>query len=78
MPMLLDGGIGEHPLDVTTAVEHEASKDERYEAHRHHQRSRCQGKRIGGEQDLEAKHRVERDIEQQAGQYAEIGVGPSA
>ena len=77
-PHMLDGGIGEQPLDVAPPVEHEGAEQERDEAHQDHQRARRQSPRIAGHQHLAAKQRVERDVEQQARQTAVIGVGPSA
>ena len=62
---VLDRRIGEHAFDVAAAVEHERGEDQRDEAHRHHQRARRERLGIGGEQHLEAQHRIERDVEQQ-------------
>ena len=66
---VLDRRVGEHPLDVAAAIEHQRGEDERDEPHADHQRARRQRRRIGGQQDLEAQHGVERDVEQQAGQH---------
>ena len=46
-----------------------AAKIERDKPHGHHQRSGRERSGIGGEQHLEAQHRIERDIEQQARQH---------
>ena len=63
---VLDGRVGEHPLHVAAAVQHESSEHERGEPHRRHQRAGCDRRGVGGEQELEAQHSVERDVEQQA------------
>ena len=36
---VLDRGIGEQPLDVAPAVQHEGGEDQRHQPHRHHQRT---------------------------------------
>ena len=63
---MLDRRVGEEAFDVAAAVEHEGREHHRRQAHRHHQRPRRDRLAVRGQQDLEAQHGVERDVEQQA------------
>ena len=66
---VLDRRIGEQPLDVAPAVEHEGGEHERQQSERHHQRAGRQRGRVRRQQHFEAQQRVERDVEQQARQH---------
>jgi hypothetical protein len=63
---VLDRGIGEHPLDVAPAVQHEGGEQERHESHADHQRPGGKRVRVRGKQDLEAQQRVKCHVEQQS------------
>ena len=66
---VLDRGIGEQALDVAAPVQHEGREHEADQAERHHDGADVDGAGIAGQHHLEAQQRIERDVEQQAGQH---------
>ena len=64
-PHVLDGRVGEHPLDVVAAVQHERREHDRDQSQRDHQRPRRERLRIGRHHHLEAQHGEQRDVEEQ-------------
>ena len=62
---MLDRRVGEQPLDVAPAVEHERGEYERDQSERHHQRTGGQRRGVHREQHFEAQQRIESDVEQQ-------------
>ena len=61
---MLDRGVGEEAFDVAALVEHERRKDQRHQPHDDHDRAGIEGRRLAGDDHLEAQQGVERDVQQ--------------
>ena len=66
---VLDGGIGEHALDVVPPVQHERREQDGDQPERDHQRTGRQRAGVGRHHHLEAQHREQRDVQQQSRQH---------